>query len=40
MEAKVVSPTFNDTHSTFSVRHLQTAFCHLMLGYVLVVVCL
>jgi len=30
---------FDDTYTVFGIRHLQTAFYLLMLGYVLAVVC-
>jgi len=36
---KFVSPTFADTYCAISIRHLQTAFYLLMLGYVLAVAC-
>jgi hypothetical protein len=39
MELKVYSHTFGDTYYAISIRHLQTAFYLLMLGYVLAVVC-
>jgi hypothetical protein len=32
-------PTANDKYSVYTVSHLQTAFCLLMLGYVLAVAC-
>jgi hypothetical protein len=37
--SKFFSPTFVDNYYAISVRHLQTAFYLLMLGYVLAVVC-
>jgi hypothetical protein len=39
IESKLDVPTFDDTYYTISIRHLQTAFYLLMLGYVLAVVC-
>jgi hypothetical protein len=32
-------PTFDDTYYAISIRHLQTAFYILILGYVMAVVC-
>jgi hypothetical protein len=40
VESKLDVPTFDDTYCAVSVIQLQTAFCVLMLGYVLAVVCL
>ena len=39
IESKLDVPTFDDTYYAISIRHLQTAFYLLMLGYVLAVVC-
>jgi hypothetical protein len=38
-EGKTVSPTFDDTFCAISIRQMQTAFCLLVVGYVLAVVC-
>jgi hypothetical protein len=35
IETEFSSPTFTDTYCAIDIRHLQTAFCLLMLGYVL-----
>jgi len=37
--SKLDVPTFDDTYYTISIRHLQTAFYLLIMGYVLAVVC-
>jgi len=37
-ESKLHIPTFDDTYYAINIRHLQTAFYLLMLGYVLAVV--
>jgi hypothetical protein len=39
MESQLDIPTFADTYYAISIRHLQTAFYVLMLGYVLAFVC-
>jgi hypothetical protein len=39
MESKLDVPNFDDTYCAISIRHLQTAFSLLLLGYVLVVAC-
>jgi hypothetical protein len=39
LESKFDFPTSADTYYAISIRHLQTAFYLLMLGYVLAVVC-
>jgi hypothetical protein len=36
---KVCFSTFDDTYCAINIRHLQTAFYLLVLGYILVVVC-
>ena len=38
LDSKFVSPNFDGTCCAVGIRHLQTAFCLLMLGYVLAVV--
>jgi hypothetical protein len=39
IQTKFNFPSANDKYSVYSVSHLQTAFCLLMLGYVLAVAC-
>ena len=39
MVSKLDNPTFADTYYVINIRHLQTAFYLLMLGYALAVVC-
>jgi hypothetical protein len=41
MESRYVVPTFDDTYYVYAlnIRHLQTAFYMLMLGYVLAIAC-
>jgi hypothetical protein len=39
VQTKIDFSMFDDTHSAMNIRHLQTAFYFLVLGYVLAVVC-
>ena len=39
LNSMYVSPTFADTYSAISIRHLQTVFYLLLLGYAVAVAC-